>query len=248
MQQITILIIEDETSESDKLVAILNEYGYAVSGIAKSYTEALKLFYEKPADLVIIDVFLNGKPEGITFAETLSITPNAMKPFVFLTASKDREIFERAKLTQPFSFLLKPFNSLEVIYAIEMAIEKFYGQQPAFSTEEKSSVIGSDHLFIKKKKSLKKTPISDILYVEVEGRYCNIITSQERFVILISLLKIADLLYSKGFVRTHRNYLVNASKIREINPEESTVVLEGNHSIALSDNYKSIIESFNVLK
>jgi len=248
MEEINILIIEDEISASEKLAAILDENGYKIAGIARSYTEALKLFYEKQVDLVIIDVFLNGKPEGITFAETLSITPNAMKPFVFLTASKEREIFERAKLTQPFSFLLKPFNALEVIYAIEMAIEKFYCQQPTFSSEEKNTVVGSDHLFIKKKKSLKKTPISEILYIEVEGRYCNIITAHERFVVLISLLKIADLLGRNGFIRTHRNYLVNSIKIKEINPEENTVILEGEHSIALSDNYKSIIENFQILK
>jgi DNA-binding LytR/AlgR family response regulator len=248
MEQISILIIEDEISESEKLTAILEENGYHITGIAKSYPEALKLFYDHPVDLIIIDVFLNGKPEGLTFAETLSITPNLMKPFVFLTASKDREIFERAKLTQPFSFLLKPFNSLEVIYAIEMAIEKFYGQQPTFSAEEKSTVVGADHLFIKKKKSLKKTPISEILYIEVEGRYCNIITAQERFVVLISLLKIADLLSRNGFIRTHRNYLVNSTKIKEINPEDGVVILDGEHHIALSENYKSIIENFHVLK
>jgi len=248
MQKINILIIEDEATESTLLASILEDHNYSVVGVAKDFKTALKLFYELPIDLVIVDVFLNGKPDGITFAETITITPNALKPFVFLTASKDRAIFERARLTKPFSFLLKPFNALEVIYAIEMAIEKFYDQQTTFSNEEKNTVVGADHLFIKKKKSLKKTPISDILYIEVEGRYCNIITHQERFVVLISLLKISDLLSRNGFVRTHRNYLVNSGKIKEINPEESLVILEGEHTIALSDNYKSIIENFQILK
>jgi two-component system LytT family response regulator len=42
------------------------------------------------------------KPDGITFAETINIVPNGLKPFVFLTSSKDRQIFERAKLTRSF--------------------------------------------------------------------------------------------------------------------------------------------------
>lgn len=248
MQHISILIIEDVAAESDRLVAILKEHHYEIAGVTRSYAEALKLFYEKPVDLVIIDVFLNGQPEGITFAETISITPNALRPFVFLTASKDRKTFERAKLTKPFSFLLKPFNELELVYAIEMAIEQFYGQPSTLSAEVADTVIGSDFLFIKKKKNLKKTPVSDILYVEVEGRYCNVITEHERFVVLISLSKIHDLLGQTRFVRTHRNYLVNLERIREIIPEENLVVLEGNHSIALSDNYKNITEHFQILK
>ena len=80
----------------------------------------------------------------------------------FLTSSKDRQIFERAKLTKPFSFLLKPFNELEVLYAIEMAIEKFYEQTNVFVSEEQDTVIGNSHLFIKKKNALQKVPQKQI--------------------------------------------------------------------------------------
>jgi FixJ family two-component response regulator len=52
---------------------------------------------------------------------------------VFLTSSNDRQIFERAKLTRPFSFLMKPFNELEILYAIEMAVEKFHNQNDALA-------------------------------------------------------------------------------------------------------------------
>jgi DNA-binding NarL/FixJ family response regulator len=62
------------------------------------------LFYANKVDVVIIDIFLNGSPDGIAFAETINVVPNASKPFVFLTSSNDRQIFERAKLTRPFSF------------------------------------------------------------------------------------------------------------------------------------------------
>lgn len=248
MQNINILIIEDVPSESEPLVKVLKEHNYEVVGVATKYSDALRMFYEKKVDLVIIDIFLDGKPEGITFAETINITPNALKPFVFLTASKDRQIFENAKLTHPFSFLLKPFNELEVLYAVEMAIEKFYAQKNVFSTEELGTVVGIEYLFIKKKNALKKALISDILYIEVEGRYCNIVTENEKFVILISLSKINDLLQKNKFVRTHRNYLVNSEKITEIIPEDNLVILKGSHKIILSDKYKNFTNSFHVLK
>ena len=115
MERINILIVEDTPAESDALAKVLVEQQYNVVGVARSHQEALKLFFSNKVDIVVIDIFLNGIPEGITFAETLNNVPESSRPFVFLTSSTDRTIFERAKLTKPFSFLLKTFNSLEVI-------------------------------------------------------------------------------------------------------------------------------------
>jgi DNA-binding LytR/AlgR family response regulator len=247
MDNINVLIIEDTKYESDKLVKVLTENNYQIVGIATNYKDALTLFYQNKVDIVIIDVFLDGKPDGITFAETINIVPNASKPFVFLTSSKDRQIFDRAKLTNPFSFLMKPFNELEILYAIEMAIEKFYNQNNVFLSESQDTVISTDHLFIKKKNSLKKVLISDIIYIEVEERYCNIITANEKFVILISLTKIAILLENNNFVKTHRNYIVNADKIVEIILQDNSIILTGNISVPLSDKYKEFTRKMNIL-
>lgn len=247
MDNIHVLIIEDTKEESDALVNVLTANNYHIVGIAANYTDALHLFYQNKVDIVIIDVFLNGKPDGITFAETINIVPNASKPFVFLTSSKDRQIFDRAKLTNPFSFLMKPFNELEILYAIEMAIEKFYNQNNVFLSENQNTVISNDHLFIKKKNILKKVLITDILYIEVEERYCNIITEKEKFVILISLTKMGLLLENNNFIKTHRNYIVNSDKIESIIVQDNEVVLKGNISVPLSDKYKDFTKKINIL-
>lgn len=247
MDKVNVLIIEDTPAESAALVKVLLANGYNVVGAAPTYSEALTLFYNNKVDVVIIDIFLNGNPEGITFAETINVVPNASKPFVFLTSSNDRKIFERAKLTRPFSFLMKPFNELEVLYAIEMAVEKFHDQNDVFFSDEQDTVISEEYLFIKKGKALKKVHIADIVYIEVEERYCNIITENEKFLILMSLTKIQELLDEK-FCRTHRNFIVNTEKIIEIIPADNLVVLSGNHKITLSDKYKDIINNFRILK
>ncbi|MFK7785428.1 MAG: LytR/AlgR family response regulator transcription factor [Crocinitomicaceae bacterium] len=246
MSRINILVIEDQKEESDSLVASLTNNGFNVL-VEENYKYALKTFYEASIDLVIIDVFLDGMPDGITFAETISTVPGALKPFIFLTSSQDRSIFDRAKLTSPFSFLLKPFNELEVLYSIEIALEKFYGQGMIFTANTKKAVISDDHLFIKKNKVLKKVFISNILYVEVEKHYCNIHTDSERYVVLISLVKIADLFEKHGFIRTQRNYLVNSNKIKEIILNEDTIILLGGQSVPLSDNYKKFTKNLNLL-
>ena len=250
MDNINVLIIEDTPAESDALIQVLKANNYTVVGVARTYTEALRLFYnsEIKIDIVVIDIFLDGKADGITFAETINIVPNKSKPFVFLSSSKDRQIFERAKLTQPFSFLLKPFNELEILYALEMAVEKFYGQTNVFLSEVQDTVISEDYLFVKKNKSLKKVLIDDIVYIEVEDRYCNIVTENEKFVILMSLTRHIQLLDPEKFCQTHRNFIVNTNKIEEIIVNDNLLILKGNHKVTLSDKYKDFVKKFRILK
>lgn len=247
MDNINVLIIEDMLEQSDALSKVLLMNNYNVVGVAQNYKDALELFYSKPVDIIIIDVFLDGNPDGITFAETINIVPNSAKPFVFLTSSNDRQIFERAKLTKPFSFLMKPFNELEIIYALELAVEKFYEQTNVFLSEDQDTVVSMDYLFIKKRNVLKKVALKDIIYIEVEDRYCNIFTEKEKFVILISLNKISMLLDKDKFIRTHRNYIVNSDTIEEIILADNLVILKGNYKINLSDTYKDFIKKINIL-
>lgn len=248
MDNINVLIIEDTKAESDALVKVLNAHNYNIVGIASSYKDALSMFYNNKVDIVVIDIFLNGSPDGITFAETINVVPDAARPFVFLTSSTDRQIFERAKLTQPFSFLMKPFNELEILYAIEMAVEKFYAQNDVFLSDEEDTVISKEYLFIKKGKSLKKVLLNEIIFIEVEEKYCNIITEKEKFVILISLTKLLNLLDNAMFCRTHRNFIVNTEKIVEIVPADNLILLSGGHKATLSDTYKTIIKKIRTLK
>ena len=247
MDTINVLIIEDEPDQSDALCKVLVENKYNIAGVARNYKDALQLIFKSPIDIIIIDVFLDGKPDGITFAETINIIPNALKPFVFLTSSQDRQIFEKAKLTKPFSFLMKPYNELEILYALEMAVEKFYEQPNVFSSEEQNTVVSKEFLFIKKKNSLKKIALQDIVYIEVENRYCNIFTENEKFLIQISLNKIRKLIDEKKFIRTHRNYVVNKDKIDEIILSDNLIILKGNHRISLSNSYKNFIDKTDVL-
>jgi two-component system, LytTR family, response regulator len=143
---------------------------------------------------------------------------------------------------------MKPFNELEILYAIELAVEKFYAQTDVFLSEEEDTVISDDYLFIKKGKALKKVDLTSIIYIEVEEKYCNIITEKEKFVILISLTKMLELLKNNHFCRTHRNYIVNAEKIIEIIPADNLILLAGNNKAILSDKYKDILKKVKTLK
>jgi len=237
-----ILIIEDDPADSEALVSVLLANNFSVVGVSDNIIDGQKILYQNSVDVIITDVFLNGRPDGIKLAETVNSLPSLSKPFLFLTNFRDRQIFKRAHLILPFSFLLKPFNELAVLYAIEVTVEKFYAQRNEFTNPRR------DYFFIKKKESFKKIKITDILFIEVESRYCNIVTENEKFLIQISLSKILELLDIKQFRQTHRNYVANIEKIQEIVPGDNLIILYGNHQVPLSDKYKGFINQYNILK
>ena len=254
MEHINILIVEDNTKEAQRYQEILESNGFNIVDKIRNYRDAMKYVLHNhtsndTVDLYILDIQLDGGHlEGINLAEAIDAMPGKQKPFIFVTSLIDRSIFNRSRLTKPFAYLVKPVNELELSYAVEQAIERFYEQPNALSTEDENAVVSSEYLFIKKGKSLKKVKISEIIYIDVEEKYCNIQTAKEKFVILISLVKILELLDSDKFCRTHRNFIVNTEKILEIVPQDNLIVLEGDYKATLSDRYKDIIKKIRTLR
>ncbi|MEL6558225.1 MAG: response regulator transcription factor [Bacteroidota bacterium] len=250
MEKINVLIVEDDEDLSFELKENLEMHDYHIAGIASNHQQALQMMKEASVDLLIIDIFLNGIPEGINLAETISTLPGMSRPFVFLTSSTDRKTFERAKLTEPYSYLLKPYNELELLYAIELALEKFYHQSSGNFDETEDSqeaIISDTYLFIRKGRALKKVLLANIIYIEVEEKHCYIYTEKEKFVVLISLKKMLILLGDK-FCRTHRNHIVNIDHIQEIIPVDNLILLSGGYHATLSDKYRDLIKKVNTLK
>lgn len=249
MDNINVFIVEDNKEQSEALVEVLEANSYNVVGVVNNFKDALATYINrKDIDIVIIDIFLGEHPDGISFAETINTLPQTKKPFLFLTSSVDKELFERAKAAMPFNYMVKPFNELELLFSISNAMEKFYDQNEAFTNDSQDTIITEEYLYIQKGKSLKKVLISEILYIEVEGRYSNIITEKGKFIILISLTKISELLKPSLFGRVSRNFIVNLQKIEEIFPNDNLIILTGDHKVTFSEKYKDVLKKHIVLK
>ena len=120
--------------------------------------------------------------------------------------------------------------------------------EDVFQGDEEDTVIGPEFLFIKKKDTLKKVGVSEIVHIEVEERYCTIFTENDKFVIQISLSKIQEQLDAAKFFRTHRNHIVNIDRIVEIQPADNLLALTNGQLIPISDNYKDVLQKFRFLK
>ena len=122
MSKATILIVEDEAIVAEDLSQKLGRLGYEVCGITAQGEEAVVLARDRRPNLVLMDVRLQGRMDGVEAAAL--IRGEGDLPVIFLTAHSDRPTLQRAKLTEPFGYILKPFEELELETHIEMALYK----------------------------------------------------------------------------------------------------------------------------
>jgi PAS domain S-box-containing protein len=114
-----IFIVEDEKIVALDIAASLKSLGYNVTGMASSGMEAIDKIKKKIPDLILMDIRLKGDMDGITTAE--AIHEDYDIPVIYLTAYADENTLERAKHTQPYGYLLKPYEKRVLHSTIEMA-------------------------------------------------------------------------------------------------------------------------------
>lgn len=117
-----ILIVEDEAIVSLDIKGRLKSLGYNVIDIVTSGERAVQRTAELKPDLVLMDIMLDGKIDGIDAA--MAILKRSDTPIIYLTAYADEKTLERAKVTEPFGYIIKPFEDRELSLAIEMALYK----------------------------------------------------------------------------------------------------------------------------
>jgi PAS domain S-box-containing protein len=115
-----ILVVEDEAITAMDIQSRLERAGYAVSAVASSGEEAIDLVSTSQLDLVLMDIRLAGAVDGIQAAEAIRVHYGT--PVIYLTAYADGETLQRAKATEPYGYLLKPFEEREIHATIEMAL------------------------------------------------------------------------------------------------------------------------------
>jgi PAS domain S-box-containing protein len=122
MTAIKILIVEDNGIVALDIQSSLKSLGYDVAGIAPSGEEALCKAEQTRPDIVLMDINLPGEMGGIGASAQIRTLLNV--PVVYLTAHAEEKVIERAKITEPFGYIIKPFRDRELHSAIEIALYK----------------------------------------------------------------------------------------------------------------------------
>ncbi|VVB94902.1 Methanogenesis regulatory histidine kinase FilI [uncultured archaeon] len=122
MTEVRILVVEDERIVAEDLRMRLQKMGYAVPSTVSSGDEAIRELEKNGADLVIMDIVIKGEMDGIETADIIRSRFDV--PVVYLTAYADEEMLNRARITEPFGYIVKPFDERELHITIEMALYK----------------------------------------------------------------------------------------------------------------------------
>ncbi len=122
MANIRIVVVEDENIVAKDIQNTLERLGYDVPCVVSTGEHAIKKISELNPDLVLMDIMLKGEIDGIDTAEKVRNRFNI--PVVYLTAYTDEKTLKRAKITEPYAYILKPFEPRELHVNIEMALYK----------------------------------------------------------------------------------------------------------------------------
>ncbi len=119
----TVLVVEDEALIAMDLRRHLENFGYAVPAVAKTADDAIHLNATHLPDLILMDIHLKGKKDGIDAATEIRKTSDV--PIVFLTAYADPATVERAKTTEPVGYMMKPFRPADIRVQLAVALHKY---------------------------------------------------------------------------------------------------------------------------
>ena len=130
---IRVLVVEDESVVSKDIQESLKGLGYAVCGTAFAGEEAIRKAEALQPDLVLMDIVLKGDIDGVEAAET--IRSRFHVPVIYLTAYSDEHTLNRAKVTEPSGYILKPFDERELHTTIEVAMYRHTMQKKLKESE-----------------------------------------------------------------------------------------------------------------
>lgn len=134
MKSGNILIVEDERIVALDIQNSLEGMGFVVSAIVSSGEEAIRRAEEVHPDLVLMDIVLKGDMDGIETGNRIRSQYNI--PVVYLTAFADEKLVERAKITGPFGYIIKPFDDRELRSAIGIALYKHEADEEILKSRE----------------------------------------------------------------------------------------------------------------
>jgi DNA-binding LytR/AlgR family response regulator len=246
MSKTNILVVEDESIVSKDIQHSLKKLGYNVVGAASSGEKALELARTEHPDIVLMDIMLKGDMNGIETAEI--IRQEMAIPVVFLTAYADESTLSKAKVTEPYGYIIKPFKEIDLHTSIEMAIYKHGKEQEIIKERDflysivENKEGSNDFIFVKSNSKLVKLKTEDIYYIEALKDYVVIHTTDTRYTIHSTMKEIESKMGSADFIRVHRSFIVRLDKIASI--EFPNLTLENDKKvIPIGGSYRDDLNS-----
>ncbi len=164
MNDKNIIIVEDDEITALNLKISLQKHGYNIIGTCDNITDAKDMIQRFPPEILIIDISLQKSNDGIELAKDIKAKHNI--PFIYLTSYSDDDIISQAKMTEPYGYIVKPFDPNSLHATIQMALFKYDAEK---DRKEDISLLKIDKINLEKLLNSKRT--SDEPIVPFGGDY-----------------------------------------------------------------------------
>lgn len=231
-ENIRVLIVEDEVTVAQSIKMMVEDLGYAVTGVCYSYKEALKKLPKNDFDIILLDIHLSSRKKqenGLALAEY--INQNIEKPFIFLTVLTDRKVIQAAAQCRPAAYLNKPLTESKLFSAVQLAIQNSQNQQVATPEDSEEA---QPYFYVKIGRKMHQIKWVEVFGIRSSGNYVEVLTQPtvNSYPVRGSLKtflqsKVPDEL-SDQFVQISRSMYVKRNTILELTPEY-VVTLNGKY-------------------
>ncbi len=228
-----IFIVEDELIILERIMILLEELDHTIAGHCDNADLALKQIKEKDVDVILLDIALPGKNNGISLAKLINKELNL--PIIFTSSFQDKETISEAAETNPITYLTKPINKGDLLVAIELALKKNIDENITVQEEASNKVF-----YTKIGDKLNKIQIESILWLKAsDSNYCDIIVSDGKsLTVRSSLQKLMKQLPQDVIIQVHRQFAININAIDHINLKEQSIYIN-EEAIPLGRTFKN---------
>lgn len=198
-----------------------------VIGICRTGEEAIECAKSDKPDLILMDIQLAGKIDGIAAAQKICEHQNI--PIIYLSDYSDKDTLDRAKKTRPANYLAKPFLETDLIRAIDIAFSN--AQYPSANNQ-----IFNEHFFLRTdSQTFVKIAYTDILFLKADRAYCNVVTAEKNYTLSSSMKNVFEQFNHPDFAKVHRSFIINTKQITAL---DGNVIHLGEQQVVMSKEYR----------
>jgi len=239
-----ILIVEDEKIIAKDLELRLIQMSYDVVASVSSGKEALAILKSQAVDLILMDIMIDGDIDGIETAELIHQQMDI--PIIYLTAYADEKTFERAKLSDPFGYLLKPFQERDLDLTIRTVLQKFSFEKQIKASETRYRSLFEQSLdailiFDNRGRILDANKAASEIYSlkseKIENYHLSdLVQPKEKAQLLLNLQQFLE----QGEMKGRYRYIDKFLSIKYIEYQAKANYLPGNHLAVIRDTTQSV--------
>lgn len=231
----SVLLIEDDLMHLEMIKTKLVAIGYINIKVCSTYKEGEEVIVQRDIELIVTDFYLDKNKTAVDIC-LLNVQNNNV-PVVVISSFYDQKGFDMIKGFSQIDFLSKSCSEFDLLKSIELM------QNEAVKKESSAKFLS--FIFVKSGKIIVKLDLSDIQFIEVDGKYLDLHTADNRYTVRMTLNAIDEKLPSY-FLKVKQNAIINLNYLTTISMEENTVQL-GDREVSFSRSFKKkLLTSFYI--